>query len=232
MPTGWKISDSINRPDSTFDDMPPNSNDPAAPPQEQTKSRTGRRLIAAAVLIGLAIGGLALVDRFRDRPAGLTPPHEPSQALITPPVPESSVPAINPEPPISPPPPPQVVNNETLAPPAGASGPATPSPPPSTQAAPSEKTVPIPGKAYMVQVGVFTSPANAQALQKQLQRAGIDAHLETRVQLGPFRDKRDAEKALTRAKKAGHQCRAGQRPVSARRNQYNRFGSHRDTAGT
>jgi len=183
--------------------MPNNSNGPAAPPREPTKSRTGRRLITAAVLIGLAIGGLALVDSYRDRTAGLAPPHEPSQALITPPVAESSVPAVNPEPPITPPPPPQVVNNETLAPPAGASGPATPLSPPSTQAAPSEKPVPIPGKAYMVQVGVFTSPANAQALQKQLQRAGIDAHLETRVQLGPFRDKRDAEKALSRAKRLG-----------------------------
>lgn len=182
--------------------MPPNSNNPAAPPQEQTKSRTGRRLITAAVLIGLAIGGLALVDRFRDRPAGLTPPHEPSQALIAPPGPESSVPAINPEPTIKPPPPPQVVNNETLAPPPGASN-ATPSPPPATQAAPSEKPVLVPGKVYMVQVGVFTSPANAQALQKQLLRAGMESHLETRVQLGPFKDKRDAEKALSRAKKLG-----------------------------
>src|SRR5258706_12046972 len=64
-------------------DMPSNSSKPVGPPQEQTKSPAGRRLIAAAVLIGLAIGGLALVDRFRERPMGLTPPHEPSQALIT-----------------------------------------------------------------------------------------------------------------------------------------------------
>jgi DedD protein len=55
----------------------------------------------------------------------------------------------------------------------------------------------------MVQVGVFTSTANAQALQKQLQRAGLDAHLETRVQLGPFKDRLDADRALARAKKLG-----------------------------
>ena len=55
----------------------------------------------------------------------------------------------------------------------------------------------------MIQVGVFTSPANAQALQKQLRRAGIESHLETRVHLGPFKDKRDAEKALARAKRLG-----------------------------
>ena len=59
----------------------------------------------------------------------------------------------------------------------------------------------VPGKAYMVQVGVFSLPANAQALQKQLQREGFESHLETRVQLGPFKNKRDADKALARAKK-------------------------------
>jgi DedD protein len=64
-------------------------------------------------------------------------------------------------------------------------------------------TAAVAGKGYLVQVGVFNSPANAQALQKQLQRAGIQARLETRVQLGPFKDKRDAEKALARARKLG-----------------------------
>lgn len=182
--------------------MAPNSNKPATPPHEQAKASTGRRLIAAAVLIGLAIGALALVDRFRERPAGLTPPHEPSQALITPPAPESNVPAVKPEPPITPPPPPQVVNNETLAPSPRATS-VTPSVPPATQPAPAEKTALLPGKAYMIQVGVFTSPANAQTLQKQLQRAGIEAHLETRVQIGPFKERREADRALARAKKLG-----------------------------
>jgi len=63
--------------------------------------------------------------------------------------------------------------------------------------------MPAPGKVYLVQVGIFNSPANAQALQKQLRRAGIEAHLETRVQLGPFKDKRDADIALARARKLG-----------------------------
>ena len=136
---------------------------------------------------------------------GLTPSHEPAQALITTPAPEPQGPgpAVKPDQPVtSPPPPPQVVNNETLAPPLHTPG-AAPPLPPATDVAPVESNALIPGKAYMIQVGVFTSPANAQALQKQLKRAGIDAHLETRVQLGPFKDKHDAEKALARAKKLG-----------------------------
>jgi DedD protein len=182
--------------------MPPNSNKPAAPPQEQARASTGRRLIAAAVLIGLAIGGLALVDRFRERPAGLTPPHEPSEALITPPAAEPNLPTAKPDQSITPPPPPKIINNEMLAPAPRATS-ATPLPQAAPDGPPAEKTASTPGKAYLVQVGVFTSPANAQALQKQLQRAGIEAHLETRVQIGPFKDKREADKALVRAKKLG-----------------------------
>ncbi len=177
------------------------SSHPSTPPEGAKKSHPSRRLAVAAVLIGLAIGGLALVDRFRDRPAAPAPSHEPAQALITSPAPEPSAPGAAPAPSVTPPPPPQVINNETLSPPPRATG-ATPAAP-AAENAPADRTALVPGKAYMIQVGVFTSPANAQALQKQLQRAGIEAHLETRVQLGPFKEKRDADKALSRAKKLG-----------------------------
>ena len=179
--------------------MPTTSRKPVAPVQEETRSPAGRRLIGAAVLIGLAIGSLALVDRFRDRPAGLTPPHEPSQALITMPAPEPVTPPGDPALAVTPPPPPRVINNETLAPPPRAAATTLTH---VTNTVPAEKSVVL-AKAYMIQVGVFTSPANAQALQKQLHGAGMDAHLETRVQLGPFRDKQEADKALARAKKLG-----------------------------
>ncbi len=58
----------------------------------------------------------------------------------------------------------------------------------------------------MVQLGVFNTPANARSLQKQLRRAGINAHLETFVKMGPFKDKHEAEKALARARKLGVQA--------------------------
>jgi len=180
--------------------MPPNFNKLELS-EEQEKSRTARRLIIAATLIGLAIVGLALVDRMRDRPPGPTPPHEPSQALIT--TPAQTVPAAQPEQPVTPPPPPTIINNETLAPASRATV-VTPLPQQATvKAGPEQTTEMVPAKAYLVQAGIFNSPANAQALQKQLRRAGLHAHLETRVQLGPFKDKRDADKALARAKKLG-----------------------------
>ena len=40
-----------------------------APTPEQLKQRANRRLLVALVLIGLAIGGLYLMERWRQRPA-------------------------------------------------------------------------------------------------------------------------------------------------------------------
>jgi DedD protein len=178
--------------------MPPISSKAPLPSDEHAKSRIGRKLMIAVALIALAVGGLALVDRIRDRPPGLIPPHEPAQALITTPAPRTDTPATSSEHPVAPPPAPEVVNNENLAPPPRSVR-IMPSPPlPAANPSPAEL-----GKAYLVQVGIFKSRANAQALQKQLQRAGIQAHLETRVQLGPFKDKRDADKALSSARKLG-----------------------------
>jgi DedD protein len=174
-------------------------NAPAGVPvPEQLKQRANRRLLAALLLIGVAIGGLALMERWRQRPAITPPPHEPSQALIAPPSPESPAEPAQSDHPVEPPPPPQIVNNEKLAAPAK---PVAALPPVSAKI--DTKPAAATGKAYVVQVGVFMSPANAQALQQQLAKSGIPAHTETRVQLGPFQDRREAETALAKVKKIG-----------------------------
>lgn len=169
-----------------------------APTPEQLKQRANRRLLAALLLIGVAIGGLYLMERWRQRPAITAPPHEPAQALIAPPPTESPADPAQASLPVEPPPPPQVVNNEKLAAPARPAAALHPA-----SANNAAKPAPAPGKAYVVQVGVFMSPANAQALQQQLFKAGLPAHTETRVQLGPFQDRRDAEAALAKVKKLG-----------------------------
>lgn len=165
---------------------------PAAPsPVAAPKRRTRHRLLVAAILIGLAIAGLAVVEQFRDRPARLPAPHEPSQALITPPFPASEPAAAAPQAqPAEPPPPPVVVNEPDRPAPLAA-------PPGATQPAASESA------SYVVQAGVFTSPANARTLQQRLAKAGIRAKVETRVQLGPYKDRREAEQALAKLKKLG-----------------------------
>ncbi len=118
--------------------------------------------------------------------------------MIAPPSPQSSIEPTRADQPLGPPPPPQVVNNEKLAAPAKT---AAASPPVGTRT--SVNPAPVTSKAYVVQVGVFMSPANAQALQQQLVKAGIAAHTETRVQLGPYPNRREAEVALEKVKKLG-----------------------------
>ena len=163
---------------------------------EQRKQRASRRLLAALLLIGVAIVGLALMERWRQRPEIAAPSHEPSQALIAPPEPPAG--SAQTDHPSEPPPPPQVVNSDK----AGASAkPAAAPPAASSRAAAKPAGAAIP--AYVVQAGVFNSPANAQALQNKLVKAGIPAHTETRVQLGPFRDRVEAERALAKVRKLG-----------------------------
>lgn len=60
-----------------------------------------------------------------------------------------------------------------------------------------------PAKGYRVQLGVFTSSDNAQALLARLEAQGIPAHLESRVVLGPFPTKAEARAAQIRLRKAG-----------------------------
>ena len=168
-----------------------------APVQPQTATGPKRpnrnRLLIAVALIGLAVAALVAVEQIREHPFSPSAPHEPSQALITPP-------AITPEPPLAgspteakpaePPPPPVVVNE-----------PDQPVPPPAT---PRKASPVVPdGTAYLVQAGVFASTANALSLQQKLAKAGIRAKVETRVQLGPYKERREAEQAMAKLKKLG-----------------------------
>ena len=163
---------------------------------EQKKPRANRRLLAALLLIGVAITGLALMERWRQRPEIAAPSHEPSQALIAPPEPTAG--SAQTDHPSEPPPPPHVVNSD---PPGASPKPAAGSRASSSTVAAKPELAAVP--AYVVQVGVFNSPANAQALQNKLVKAGLPAHTQTRVQLGPFRDRHEAETALAKVRKLG-----------------------------
>ncbi|WP_158239279.1 SPOR domain-containing protein [Uliginosibacterium sp. TH139] len=56
---------------------------------------------------------------------------------------------------------------------------------------------------FILQVGVFSNPGNAEELHNKLRQAGIPTQLETRVQVGPFSSKEEAVKAQDRLKKLG-----------------------------
>jgi DedD protein len=89
-----------------------------------------------------------------------------------------------------------VATATTVAPP-----PAHPSATPDAKAATSAK--PEAPNAYVVQLGVFSDPANARELVERLEKAGVRARMETRVQVGPFANRQEAEKARAEIAKLG-----------------------------
>ncbi len=56
-------------------------------------------------------------------------------------------------------------------------------------------------------MGVFNNVDNAQELLRKLQQTGVPAQIETRVQVGPFKTRKEADEA--RAKLAEHGYDAG-----------------------
>ena len=119
--------------------------------------------------------------------------------------------------PTEPPPPPRVSNTpapvhalaQTSGPhpapvaPAAAVTPA-PMPPQAAMPAPAPETAIPAGKGFVVQLGVFSNPDNARELLDKLNKQGIRAHLEARVQMGPFLNRREAERAQAEMRKLGY----------------------------
>lgn len=58
-------------------------------------------------------------------------------------------------------------------------------------------------EGFLLQLGVFSTPSNAQALFEDLRQRGIPARLETRVVAGPFESKAAAEAARRKLQSAG-----------------------------
>lgn len=58
-------------------------------------------------------------------------------------------------------------------------------------------------KGYAVQLGVFSNPANATQMQEKLAQHGIKSYTETKLNVGPFQNKAEAEAALTKLRGLG-----------------------------
>lgn len=54
-----------------------------------------------------------------------------------------------------------------------------------------------------LQAGIFASPANAEEMKKKLEAEGYPVYLETRVHVGPFQNRKDADKARDKLKEQG-----------------------------
>jgi DedD protein len=89
---------------------------------------------------------------------------------------------------------------------------AKPSPPPAPvsgkSAAPAGTEPAKPESAlikdgYLVQLGVFSAPGNAQALVDKVDALGIPAHIESRVVVGPFKNRAEADAARKQIAQSG-----------------------------
>lgn len=58
-------------------------------------------------------------------------------------------------------------------------------------------------RRFLVQVGVFSNHANAEELINKLHEAGIPAQIESRVQVGPFASRMEADAARAKLKAMG-----------------------------
>jgi DedD protein len=74
-----------------------------------------------------------------------------------------------------------------------------------TRALPSRQssTLPRPLSGYTLQAGVFTDPRRAEEIHTRLAQEGIPVTLETRVLVGPFRNRNEAESARAKMKAMG-----------------------------
>ena len=76
---------------------------------------------------------------------------------------------------------------------------------PLPQSAPLSKAKPEGSSlGYKLQLGLFSSMGNAEKLVKELKAKGIEAHTETRVQLGPFKNRAEADEAMAKLRSLGY----------------------------
>lgn len=58
-------------------------------------------------------------------------------------------------------------------------------------------------RQYVVQMGVFNNVANAEEFRAKLEASGVPAHIEARVQVGPFGTRQEAEHAREKLRSLG-----------------------------
>lgn len=167
---------------------------PAADPRREAMTRAG---IAVALALALL---LALLWYEDGEPAA--PPVRPAPRipLAHTPAPDTAAPPQTPAPDILSPEAPAAAQAASAAAPGGEAERA----PEETGreadiAAPAAPQPPLPD-GYLVQLGVFGSMDNAESLRKNARALHLPAHLQTRVVVGPFRSKREAEAARDRLK--------------------------------
>ena len=204
---------------------------------QAARTRARRRLIGAAVLVGVGIVGFPLLFETQPRPIAVdvpivipsrdnAPPLALPPAKTPPPMAQSPAPAPAPAPVVAEPAP-------AAAPASAAPVAAAPPPPPPPRPAPDNSeaqraqallegkpvaaapaAVASDAKAarFVVQAGAYTDAATLREARQKVEKLGLktytqvvetDSGARTRVRVGPFDTREEAEKAAARIKSSG-----------------------------
>ncbi len=91
---------------------------------------------------------------------------------------------------------------DTAAQPAAVREPVMPAPAPAAEAPKARPSGSSLG--YNVQLGLFSNMGNAQKMVEELRSKGIEVHTETRLHLGPFRSRAEAEESQAKLRSLGY----------------------------
>ena len=200
--------------------------DPAHVRRQLTK-----RMVLAATMIAVLLGALAVFDHLShvEAPEEEREAPPPARPQVGPSLRNEGKPEEAPAPPTAPapeaPPKPEIPAQPSavprpaapaptpIKPPAGVVRPPSAPPPPAAvpegTAAPAaplpapRPVVPRLAAGFLLQAGVFSSHERAEELKAQLLEAGIPATIESRVNVGPFASKKEAEAVRAKMKLLG-----------------------------
>ncbi|WP_298399588.1 SPOR domain-containing protein [uncultured Azonexus sp.] len=136
------------------------------------------------------------------------PPEVPAQPAIEPTVAPASPPVARPRVRPVAPASPEIVPEMTSAPPIAPAPPVSPpkAPVPSARVVESTPAAPAAPRlfsGFVLQAGVFTSAQRAEELHAKLTLSGVQSSIETRVQVGPFRTRKEAAEAQEKLRELG-----------------------------
>lgn len=169
----------------------------AVPPSPDTSKTPG---VAAANTRPLAVPSFQAAPSSGSTPAPATTPQHPSMQEHRAPQVTAPRPAPTEAPPATAPSRPQPAERPPFA-----ARPQAPQPdlPQTSGAIPKARPAGT-SLGYQVQLGLFSSLDNAQKLVSALRQQGVEVHTETRVHLGPFNSRVEADEAMQKLKSLGY----------------------------
>jgi DedD protein len=195
----------------------------STPNLDDVRRQSRHRLIGASLLVVVAVVGFPMVFDTQPRriPVDL-PIHIPAQPAVSPLTPVAAAPTASEATPADAPPAPAVVVPiKPVAQPAekpaekAADKPSAKPPAQATAPVADAQTPPKPdasGERFVVQVGAYADVASARVVRQKIERAGLKTYTQvaktpqgnrTRVRLGPFNSRAEAERSAQKIKSLG-----------------------------